>query len=328
MDNIENKENNFESVKNVPKTYNNNNCNFNNNINFPNKFNGGNLKNPNIEPFLDVQGVNIPDMNNKFDNNLNNDMKFINQSMKGGQGFNRSANFGTNIASNIMYSNNLNYNTYNKLNNPQNINNNNKFNYNTPNQYTQNQLFNNNNSNNNFNYNQMGYNYNNTKYTNNYNTHQVNNYFKYNGYINFDASRLKKTNDEYEIYLKEHINHLKTKQNLEINNSEIFSNDRLNVYNNKLELVDYNFTETTCFKNLENLDSILLKNIEKMTFEKFTPIQKTVIPLIIDGHDIMGCSKTGSGKTAAFGIPIINLMLLRGPPKTSKIPSKIFNNLI
>ena len=68
-------------------------------------------------------------------------------------------------------------------------------------------------------------------------------------------------------------------------------------------------------------------NIDKMTFEKFTPIQKTVIPLITDGYDIMGCSKTGSGKTAAFGIPIINLMLLRGPPKTSKIPSKIFNKL-
>jgi hypothetical protein len=325
MDNIENRENNLESLKNVPRNYNNDNCGFNN-MNFPNQFIEGNLKNPYIDPNVDVQGVNMPEMNNKFNNNLNthNMNKFISQSLKGGQGFNRSSNYGTGIVPNVIIPDNvkdLNYNP-NKLNTNQNIYNNNKFNYNNPQQYTQNQQFNVNS-----NYNQMNNNYNNTKYTNNYNTntYQVNNYFKYNGYYNFDPMKLKKTNDDYEIYLKDHTNHLKIKQNLESNNGEIFSNDTINVYNNELKVIEYNFPEMTYFKDLDNLDSILLKNIEKMSFEKFTPIQKTVIPLITDSYDIMGCSKTGSGKTAAFGIPIINLMLLRGPPKTTKIPSKIIN---
>ena len=330
MDNIENRENNFENMENVPKNYNNvNNDNRGfNNMNFPNQFIDGGLKNPYIDTNSEVvRGVNMHDMNNKFNNlNTHNMNKFISQQPvnTGNSGFSRSSNFGTGVVPSVTIPDNvkdINFNPYNKLNTTQNIYSNNKFNYNNPQQYTQNQQFNVHS-----NYNQINYNYNNTKYTNNYNTntYQVNNYFKYNGYYNFDPMKHKKTNDDYEIILNDHINHLKIKQNLESNNGEIFSNDRLNVYDSTLKAIEYNFPEMTYFKDMESLDSIMLKNIKKMTFDKFTPIQKTVIPLITDGYDIMGCSKTGSGKTAAFGIPIINLMLLRGPPKTTKIPSKIF----
>lgn len=53
-----------------------------------------------------------------------------------------------------------------------------------------------------------------------------------------------------------------------------------------------------------------------------TPIQSFVSPLVLDGKDVMGCSQTGSGKTIAFLLPIINKMLLEGPPDEK---SKHFN---
>lgn len=48
-----------------------------------------------------------------------------------------------------------------------------------------------------------------------------------------------------------------------------------------------------------------LKSISAMGFEEPTPIQVSVIPLIFRGLDIVGQAQTGTGKTAAFGIPIV-----------------------
>ncbi len=63
-----------------------------------------------------------------------------------------------------------------------------------------------------------------------------------------------------------------------------------------------------------NIDSRIKANLKKMLFTKMTPIQEAVIPHLSDGYDVMGCSQTGSGKTAAFLLPIINKMLKEGPP--------------
>ncbi|MDF2556888.1 MAG: box helicase [Bacillales bacterium] len=49
-----------------------------------------------------------------------------------------------------------------------------------------------------------------------------------------------------------------------------------------------------------------LKSIEKMGFEEATPIQAETIPLAIQGGDVIGQAQTGTGKTAAFGIPMID----------------------
>ncbi|HJK00935.1 MAG TPA: DEAD/DEAH box helicase [Methanocorpusculum sp.] len=49
----------------------------------------------------------------------------------------------------------------------------------------------------------------------------------------------------------------------------------------------------------------LLRAIEDMGFEEPTPIQAMAIPLILEGHDVTGQAQTGTGKTAAFGVPII-----------------------
>jgi ATP-dependent RNA helicase DeaD len=55
------------------------------------------------------------------------------------------------------------------------------------------------------------------------------------------------------------------------------------------------------------LSENLLKAISRLGYEKAAPIQAEAIPLILAGHDIIGQSQTGSGKTAAFAIPVIDM---------------------
>ncbi len=53
------------------------------------------------------------------------------------------------------------------------------------------------------------------------------------------------------------------------------------------------------------LSSEILKAIDRLGFEQASPIQAEAIPLLMAGHDLVGQSQTGSGKTAAFGIPAL-----------------------
>ncbi|KAF2202731.1 ATP-dependent RNA helicase-like protein dbp10, partial [Delitschia confertaspora ATCC 74209] len=53
------------------------------------------------------------------------------------------------------------------------------------------------------------------------------------------------------------------------------------------------------------LNSTLLKSITRKGFSIPTPIQRKAIPLVLDGQDVVGMARTGSGKTAAFVIPMI-----------------------
>src|SRR3954453_80833 len=52
----------------------------------------------------------------------------------------------------------------------------------------------------------------------------------------------------------------------------------------------------------------ILKAIERMGFEEASPIQSAAIPVLLEGADVVGQSQTGSAKTAAFGIPAIQLV--------------------
>lgn len=54
---------------------------------------------------------------------------------------------------------------------------------------------------------------------------------------------------------------------------------------------------------------LLLKNIEKAGYKKLTPIQRYTIPALAAGHDLVGCAQTGSGKTAAFLLPVLQTIL-------------------
>ena len=58
-----------------------------------------------------------------------------------------------------------------------------------------------------------------------------------------------------------------------------------------------------------DLSEQLLANIEQVGFKKVTTIQQSVIPAALIGHDIMACAATGTGKTAAFIIPIIQYLM-------------------
>ncbi|CAD1472170.1 unnamed protein product, partial [Heterotrigona itama] len=65
-----------------------------------------------------------------------------------------------------------------------------------------------------------------------------------------------------------------------------------------------------CFK-AAGLRNIVLENIKKSGYTKATPVQKHALPIIMSGRDLMACAQTGSGKTAAFAVPIISMLLER-----------------
>ena len=62
------------------------------------------------------------------------------------------------------------------------------------------------------------------------------------------------------------------------------------------------------FKDLK-LELPILKALEKQGYTQPTPIQEQAIPILLKGHDLLGVAQTGTGKTAAFGIPILNHLL-------------------
>ena len=65
-----------------------------------------------------------------------------------------------------------------------------------------------------------------------------------------------------------------------------------------------NYMETVRFDEL-NLYPQILRGIQEMGFEEATPIQSKAIPIVMEGVDVIGQAQTGTGKTAAFGIPLL-----------------------
>lgn len=65
--------------------------------------------------------------------------------------------------------------------------------------------------------------------------------------------------------------------------------------------------------NFESLGLIepILKALQQEGYEKPTPIQAQAIPVVLEGRDLLGCAQTGTGKTAAFALPVIQLLYNR-----------------
>ena len=59
----------------------------------------------------------------------------------------------------------------------------------------------------------------------------------------------------------------------------------------------------------------ILRALREAGYEQPTPIQEAAIPPVLQGRDLLGCAQTGTGKTAAFAVPILQLLAGRGIPQ-------------
>src|ERR1700710_2994972 len=73
---------------------------------------------------------------------------------------------------------------------------------------------------------------------------------------------------------------------------------------------------TSSFSNL-SLAEPLARAVAEMGYETMTPIQEQAIPVVLQGKDVMGAAQTGTGKTAAFALPLLQRMLKHENASTS-----------
>lgn len=69
-----------------------------------------------------------------------------------------------------------------------------------------------------------------------------------------------------------------------------------------------------------HLDPSIIANITRLGYERPTAIQSQGIPVVIEGRDLLGIAKTGSGKTASFVLPILNQLLAAVAGERSRQP--------
>lgn len=65
----------------------------------------------------------------------------------------------------------------------------------------------------------------------------------------------------------------------------------------------------------------LLRGIRELGFTRATPIQEQAIPPALEGRDLLACAMTGSGKTAAFLLPILHRLI--GKPRGATRPLRL-----
>ncbi|KAA6319592.1 ATP-dependent RNA helicase CshA, partial [termite gut metagenome] len=70
------------------------------------------------------------------------------------------------------------------------------------------------------------------------------------------------------------------------------------------------------------LEPSVLNALDAMRFEECTPIQEKAIPVILEGRDLIAVAQTGTGKTAAFLLPILNEL------SNGKHPQEVINCII
>ena len=61
-----------------------------------------------------------------------------------------------------------------------------------------------------------------------------------------------------------------------------------------------------------DLEDEILDGLYDMNFSEMTPVQEHTIPVILSGRDLIGCAQTGTGKTAAYTLPLLNRLLIEG----------------
>lgn len=105
--------------------------------------------------------------------------------------------------------------------------------------------------------------------------------------------------------------------------AELFSGMNSGINFDKYEEIPVEATGENCpapissFADLE-LHEWIQENIKKSGYDRPTPVQKYSIPTLNSRRDLMSCAQTGSGKTAAFLVPVINQILKGGPGAVRK----------
>ncbi len=87
--------------------------------------------------------------------------------------------------------------------------------------------------------------------------------------------------------------------------------------------------ETICMKFTDiGLAEPFQRALAKLKYETASPIQAEAIPVILDGKDLIGCAQTGTGKTAAFALPMLHRLLETLPPRepTPRVKGKRMSN--
>ncbi|XP_065214746.1 ATP-dependent RNA helicase DDX3X isoform X3 [Planococcus citri] len=111
---------------------------------------------------------------------------------------------------------------------------------------------------------------------------------------------------------------------------ELFGTGNTGINFNKYEDIPVDATgesvpeHITSFEKVQ-LTEIITNNIALAGYDRPTPVQKYAIPIIMCGRDLMACAQTGSGKTAAFLVPILNQMYENGP-QFFKVPNNARNS--
>lgn len=107
----------------------------------------------------------------------------------------------------------------------------------------------------------------------------------------------------------------------------LFSQGHTGINFEKYEDIPVEASGMDCPNHINSFDEcplteIIRMNIELARYEHPTPVQKYAIPIILSKRDLMACAQTGSGKTAAFLVPILNQIFENGPPRNIPPPQR------
>uniref|UniRef100_A0A3P9AN81 RNA helicase n=1 Tax=Esox lucius TaxID=8010 RepID=A0A3P9AN81_ESOLU len=104
--------------------------------------------------------------------------------------------------------------------------------------------------------------------------------------------------------------------------AELFSSGNTGINFEKYDDIPVEATGTNCPPHIDSfhdldMGEIIMSNIALTHYSRPTPVQKYAIPVIKSKRDLMACAQTGSGKTAAFLVPVLSQIYTQGPGDAS-----------